>query len=77
MPKLIVIHDGRLGDVAMPGKLRQLLDAYCIQHRRTKSDVVRAALANWLHADVDSIMESIELEQRERLKNNGDKDRTK
>lgn len=68
MPKLEIVFGEDLGNIKMPIQLTSLLNDYCLKTHRTKSDVVRSALARWLHADMETILAHDRVGQ---LENNG------
>ena len=72
-PKIGSVQDADLGSIRMPSRLLELLENYCDQTQRTKSDVTRAALSAWLHADMQTIMQICEMEQAEDNGHNGEK----
>jgi predicted DNA-binding protein len=65
MPKLDVIYAENLGDVRLPGRLKDLLDQYCKELHRTKSDIVRSSLCHFLGADMTTIIEHTKLTLQE------------
>ena len=71
MPKLEIIYGEELGSIKVPGRLKVLLDGYCIRQGRTRSDVIRSALSAWLHVDMETVLEHDRLGRQEENNDRG------